>query len=274
MTLKYAIIGDPVEHSLSPVMHESGFKTINLDAEYHKIRISGSELREGLDFLKKNNYSGWNVTFPLKEIIVPFLDHLSPSASLIGAVNTVKVVAGRLYGHNTDGEGFVKSLTTKGFDFKNKKIVILGAGGAAKAIALTLARRNLDILILNRSVKKAEILARQVSALGSKASYGVLAKGDWLKEVDILIQTTPVGMHGENFLFDLQGIKYGCLVVDLIYNPLVTPFLAQASSYGCRIMNGLEMLLYQGALAWEYWFGMEAPIEAMRHSITVFLRDK
>ncbi|NLP44706.1 MAG: shikimate dehydrogenase [Peptococcaceae bacterium] len=269
MNLKYAIIGDPVEHSLSPVMHEAGFKYLNMNASYHRIRVSCSELKGGLDFLKKNNYSGWNVTYPLKEKIVPFLDHLTSSASLIGAVNTVKSVSGQLHGHNTDGEGLVESLVTKGYDLKNKKVVILGAGGAAKAITFALASRDLEIIILNRSVKKAENLAKQVAGLGGKASFGILARGSWLKEVDLLIQTTPVGMNGEDFLFDLQGIKYGSLAIDLIYNPYITSFLAQAQSYGCKTMNGLEMLLYQGILAWKYWFAIEAPVEIMRRSITV-----
>jgi len=274
MVLKYAVIGDPVEHSLSPIMHEAGYRALNMDATYHRIRVSSSTLKESLSFLKNNNYSGWNVTFPLKEEIVPFLDHLTASASIIGAVNTVKVVAGQLHGHNTDGEGFVKSLINNGYDLKNKKIVLLGAGGAAKAIALTLASRDLEILILNRSVKKAENLIRQIASLGGKASCGLLARGNWLKEVDLLIQTTPVGMKGEDFLFDLHGIKYGCLVIDLIYNPYVTSLLAQAKSYGCKTMNGLEMLLYQGALAWEFWFAIEAPMEAMRQSISFYMGDK
>jgi shikimate dehydrogenase len=267
MNMKYAIIGYPVEHSLSPLMHEAGFRALGLDAEYLRIPIQMSDLAEGVRLLQQNGYHGWNVTYPLKEQIISLLDTITPLASAIGAVNTVKVLEGSLQGHNTDGEGFIESLTTKGYDFRNKKAVILGAGGSAKAIAVALAQREVELHILNRTELKAKRLAKHISALGGKASWGILDSGQWLKSVDLLIQTTPVGMRGEEYLFNLKGINSLSWVIDLIYHPIITPFLLEAASYGCRTMNGLEMLLYQGALAWRFWLNMEAPISVMRKAL-------
>jgi len=265
--MKYAIIGDPVTHSLSPQMHTAGFKAAGIDAEYNRIHVPKSDLKTGIEFLKENHYSGWNVTYPLKEEIIPLLDIVSPPALQIGAVNTVKVVKGLLHGYNTDGEGFWQSLSDKGFILNQKKVVILGAGGAAKAIAVVLAEKQVDMLILNRDQGKARGLAEHVGRLGGSAAWGTLTAGTWLQEVDLLIQTTPVGMKGESLPFDLHGIRPSCWAVDLIYAPAITPFLRKAKQQGCETMNGLEMLLYQGVLAWKYWFNRQAPIAVMRRAL-------
>jgi shikimate dehydrogenase len=203
----------------------------------------------------------------LKEDIIPYLDQITPQAERIGAVNTVKVVDSILIGHNTDGEGFVQSLCTKGYSLNGKRVVILGAGGAAKAIAVTMVQQKCEILILNRNMDKAEHLAQNVVSLGGKAAGALLQKGHWLHEVDLLIQTTPIGMNGESYPFDLDGINSSAWVVDLIYHPAVTPFLEDAESQGCQTINGLEMLLYQGVLAWNFWLNIEAPVSVMRRAL-------
>ncbi len=265
--MKYAIIGYPVEHSLSPVMHQAGYKEVELKAEYHRIPVQSADLCQRIQYLKDNHYAGWNVTYPLKEDIIPYLDQISPEAERIGAVNTVKVVDSLLIGQNTDGEGFVQSIRTKGYSLQGKRVVILGAGGAAKAIAVAMVQHECEMLILNRDVNKAKRLARKVLSLGGKATGVLLEKGDWLHEVDLLIQTTPIGMNGESYPFDLAGINSSAWVVDLIYHPAVTPFLEDAESQGCQTMNGLEMLLYQGVLAWEFWLNIEAPVSVMRKAL-------
>lgn len=265
--MKYAIIGYPVEHSLSPVMHEAGFKAAGIKASYTVLPIKPDGLAQGIEYLKNNGYNGWNVTYPFKEAVIPYLDELSPHASFIGAVNTVKAEKGLLKGFNTDGEGFVYSLTSKGYDFTAKNIVILGAGGAAKSIAAALAVLKTKIFILNRTESKARFLSELVQTLGGTASWGTLRSGDWLKHVDLLIQTTPIGMKGENYPIDLKGINPSAWVIDLIYYPACTAFLAQASALGCRTMNGLEMLLGQGIMAWKIWLGCDAPVTEMRQSL-------
>jgi len=267
MKKKFAVIGFPIEHSLSPLMHEAGYKALGINAEYHRIPLRIDELGQGIDFLKINNYDGWNVTYPLKEHIMPLLDSITAQALAIGAVNTVKAAHGSLEGHNTDGEGFIESLLDKGYNFEGKKVVILGAGGAAKAIAVALANRKAELLILNRTEEKAKKLAGQVLDLGGRADWGVLAAGEWLRYVDLLVPTSAVGMGGEQYPLRLDGINPASCVVDLIYRPPVTLFLAEAADKGCKIINGLEMLLYQGALSWKIWLDIEAPVSVMRNAL-------
>ncbi|RJE48361.1 MULTISPECIES: shikimate dehydrogenase [unclassified Dehalobacter] len=265
--MKYAIIGYPVEHSLSPKMHEAGFKAAGLPATYDRITVQPIQLAESIGYLKNNHYDGWNVTYPLKEKIIPYMDVLTPEAQRIGAVNTVKVQNGRLYGHNTDGGGFIQALLSKGFIFEGKEVVILGAGGAAKAIAAALASLQVKMLILNRSEEKAGTLAGQVNRLGGNAASGNFARGCWLEVVDLLIQTTSIGMKDEAYTIDLQGLNPSAWAVDLIYHPAVTDFMAQAAACGCRSMNGLDMLLFQGILAWEFWLEQKAPLDIMRKAL-------
>lgn len=264
---KFAVIGCPVEHSLSPVMHNAGYKAAGINAEYERLLIQPESLGQAVKELKSGGYSGWNVTFPFKEQIIPYLDKVTEQAQRIGAVNTVKVDAGSLIGYNTDGEGFVKSVENNGFNLRGKKVIILGAGGAAKAIAFSLISRKAEIVILNRTPSKAEKLAEILTSAGGKASWGSFQPGGWLSEAELLIQTTSIGLRDEEFPFSLRGINPAALVIDLIYNPPVTKFLREAKRYGCKVMNGLEMLLYQGVLAWEIWFDQEAPVAAMKNAL-------
>jgi shikimate dehydrogenase len=263
----FAVIGDPIEHSLSPLMHNAGYEAANLKAKYHRFQVKPKYLAEAVAGLCALGFSGFNVTIPLKEQILPLLDDLTPQAQRAGAVNTVKIELGKKIGHNTDGDGFVRSVEEEIKSFKDKKAVILGAGGAAKGIALALAERGMQVYILNRTSEKGIKLAETIAGYGGQATSGTLAPGEWLKDLDLLVQTTSVGLHNEPFAFSLQGISQQALVVDIIFNPWETPFLQEARNQGCRTLNGLGMLLHQGALAWEYWLGGEAPIEAMQQAL-------
>lgn len=266
--MKYGIIGYPVEHSLSPVMHEAGFRKVGMNAQYSRILLPVNELAQGLGSLVEAGYSGINVTYPLKEAVLPFLKEISPQASVIGAVNTIKIMDGGLYGYNTDGDGFVQALREQGYDFKGRNIVILGAGGSARSIAASLAHLPIkEVTILNRTEEKARTLAELVQSLGGQASWGPLLEGEWLQKVNLLIQTTSIGMEGESYPLSLQGINSCAWVIDLIYHPPLTKFLAEAKYLGCRTMNGLDMLLWQGALAWKIWFAREAPVAKMRQAL-------
>ena len=202
-----------------------------------------------------------------------FLDTLTPQARRAGAVNTVKIHEGRRIGHNTDGDGFVRSVEAELNGFNGKKAVLLGAGGASKGIALALAEQGMQLHILNRTPEKARVLVQTIQREGGTATSGVFAPGDWLEDVDLLVQTTSAGLHGEPFPFSVEGISKQALVVDIIFNPRETAFLQEARKQGCRTLNGLGMLLYQGALAWEFWLGGQAPVEAMRHALEKQLRD-
>lgn len=263
----FAVIGDPIEHSLSPLMHNAGYQALGLEAEYQRFRVEPGNLAEGIKGLCALGFSGWNVTLPHKETVISLLDTLTPQAKRAGAVNTVKNLEGQLIGHNTDGDGFVRSIEGELKGFKGKKAVLLGAGGASKGIALALAEQGMELHILNRTPEKAKDLVQVIRQEGGTAASGEFAPGEWLKDVDLLVQTTSVGLHGEPFPFSLGGISQQALVVDIIFNPLETIFLHEAKKLGCRTQNGLEMLLYQGALAWEFWLGGQAPITEMRQAL-------
>ena len=279
MEKHFAVIGDPIEHSLSPVMHRAAFKAKGIEAEYQRFRVSPDNLGAAVSGLTALGFAGWNVTIPHKEKIIPFLHELTPEAKRAGAVNTVKVDSGRLIGHNTDGQGFVRSIETElvGTDsrgwFNGKNAVILGAGGAAKGIAFALADKGMNLHILNRTEEKAHELAGLVRAQGGEATGGELLPGKWLGQADLVIQTTSVGLKGEKFLFSLAEINPEALVVDIIFRPQETAFLREAKAKGCHTLNGLGMLLHQGVLAWEFWLGERAPLaemwDALRNRILV-----
>lgn len=267
MEKHYAVIGDPIQHSLSPWMHNAGYQAVGIDAVYQRFQVEASHLAEAVAGLRALGFSGWNVTLPHKEAILSLLDTLTPQAKRAGAVNTVKIDQGQLIGHNTDGDGFVRSVEGELNGFKGKKAVLLGAGGACKGIALALAAQGMHLHILNRTPEKAKELVQVIQREEGKASSGEFAPGDWLKDVDLLVQTTSVGLHSEPFPFSLEGISKQALVVDIIFNPMETFLLKEAKKLGCRTHNGLDMLLYQGALAWEFWLGGQAPVEEMRQAL-------
>jgi len=267
MEKHYAVIGYPIEHSLSPGMHKAGYEALGLDAEYQRFLVEPSHLTEAVEGLCALGFFGWNVTLPHKEQIISLLDVLTPQAQRAGAVNTVKIHEGQRIGHNTDGDGFVRSVEEELKGFQGKKAVLLGAGGASKGIALALTEQGMQVHILNRTYEKAEALVQAIQREGGTATSGVFAPGDWLSDVDLLVQTTSAGLHGEPFPFSVQGISEHALVVDIIFNPRETAFLQEAKKQGCRTLNGLGMLLYQGALAWEFWLGGQAPVEAMRQAL-------
>ncbi len=263
MELYFAVIGDPIAHSLSPVMHQAGYNALGLRAQYLKFKVETQKLPEAISGLRALGFSGCNVTIPHKESVIRCVDELTPEAQRAGAVNTIRFTPEKIIGHNTDGLGFVRSIQGKMDTFKGRQAVILGAGGAARGIALTLAELGMNLLILNRTPEKTSELVENIRCVGGSASSGELQPGAWLKSVDLLVQTTSVGLHGESYPFDLTGLSPQALVADVIFGPSVTPFLQNAQSLGCDTLNGLGMLLHQGALAWEFWLGGSAPVEQM-----------
>lgn len=267
MEKHFAVIGNPIAHSLSPAMHQRGYQAIGLEADYLRLKVETNDLPQAIQGLKALGFSGWNVTIPYKEQIMPFLDELTPEALRAGAVNTVKVENGRLIGHNTDGKGFVRSLEEICPLKKGMQVVLLGAGGAAKGIAMALIPYNVKIIILNRTYERAEQLAAWVNQQGGEATAEAWGAGSWLKTADVVVQTTSVGLKQDQYPFSLKGITPQTVVVDIIFNPWETLFLKEARELGCRTLNGAGMLLYQGALAWEFWLGGQAPVEAMKKGL-------
>lgn len=267
MEKHFAVIGYPIAHSLSPAMHQAGYEAVGYAADYQKFQVYPEELEKAVQGLKALGFKGWNVTVPHKEAIIPFLDELTVEAQRAGAVNTVKVNQGRLIGHNTDGSGFVRSLQEHMDLDSSKTIVLLGAGGAAKGIAMALAPFQVELLILNRTPERAAELARKIKEYGGLATQEAWVTGDWLTQADCVIQTTSIGLKKEEYPLSLQGIRPGTPVIDIIFNPWETPFLRSAKALGCKIVNGIDMLLYQGVNAWEFWHEDKAPVEAMRGAL-------
>lgn len=271
-TKTYGLIGYPVEHSLSPRMHNAAFKALKIDAEYKLFPLKEQDLASFLNNLKENNIYGLNVTVPYKEKVLPFLDKISPEAKLIGAVNTIRVLDNELEGFNTDGEGFLKHLTEDlKFNPKDKAIAVIGAGGAAKAISVYLAKSSPKrMAIYDIDKDKLSTLVNQlkenfnnleIQATDSLAGLNIAA-------VDLLVNATPIGMsETDPCLVDAGLIQKHVLVYDLIYNPKETKLLKSAREAGARTANGLGMLLYQGTLAFGIWTGKPAPVEVMRKGI-------
>lgn len=266
------LIGDPVAHSMSPAMHNAAFAASGLDFIYVPFRVKKERLEEAIGGLRGLNIRGLNVTIPHKVAVIPFLDGLDELAGKIGAVNTIVNEGGRLTGHNTDAGGFLRALVESGIEPAGQKVVILGAGGAARAIAFTLAENGASPVILNRKLEFgwAVSLAGQLEqAFNIKVAARELTEANLeaaLRRADILVNATSVGMspHTDETPIPRRLLKAELAVFDVVYNPRQTRLLAEAGAVGAVTISGLEMLVWQGALAFELWTGHKAPAALMR----------
>ena len=270
----YGLIGFPVKHSYSAVMHNAAFKELGIDARYDLFELRPEKLVEEFKGLLAKGVCGFNVTIPHKEEIAKFLDQLGREATLFGAVNTIKVNAdASTKGFNTDGLGFITHLKeVVGLDPQGKRISILGAGGAAKAVSIQLAKSRAKVISLfDIDRNKAKDLASKLQMNFSDCEIHLVSSADALleDELDLLINATPVGMHQDDpLVFDPNHIHPRLVVYDLIYNPAQTPLLQQARRKGCSgVFNGLGMLLYQGALSFKIWLEIEPPLKVMEEAL-------
>ncbi len=261
------LLGNPVAHSVSPAMHNAGFRALGLDAVYLAFDVPRGALGAAIYGLQALGAAGFNLTIPHKEAALKLLDDLAPAAAAIGAVNTVVRSGRHLVGHNTDAGGFTWALREEaGLDPRGRRAVILGAGGFARAVAYGLREAGAEVQVVNRSLERARLLAeslgRGITALEAGGGRALAA----LREADLVVNATPLGMHpavGGTPLEDLSPLKDGCVVVDGIFNPLTTRLVGEARHRGLRALGGLGTLVRQGALAWPLWFGREAPLSAM-----------
>jgi len=274
-----ALIGDPVDHSLSPLIHNVAFQHLKLNYVYVAFQVSSEDLKKALEGIKALKIHGLNVTMPLKTRIIPYLDMLDPISKKIGAVNTVLNQQGKLVGYNTDGAGALVALKANDQDPKGKKVLILGAGGAARAVAYTIVRDARETVILNRTKEKAEALARELrETFGDKVRHGALCKRSLEKEIkdaDVLINATSVGMHPQENETPVSRklLRSDLTVFDLVYNPPETRLLREAKATGAKTINGLSMLVHQGALSFEIWTGKKAPIDIMLKACSEELKN-
>jgi shikimate dehydrogenase len=270
----FAVLGDPIGHSMSPTMHNDLLSFYEIDAHYHPFKVNKEDLKTAIKGLKAIGVSGFNVTVPHKSSIIPFLDHVDELALSIGAVNTVVNENGNLVGYNTDGLGFIKGLDPYVSSFTDKKVLIIGAGGAARAIFFTMAKmRPLAIDIANRTVSKAKELIDSCPFESKSRSLSLEGAVDHLGEYDVVIQTTMIGMYPNitETPISLSNLKKQSLVCDIIYNPLETQFLLEARQRGAMVQNGIDMFVYQGALAFEKWTGIFPDVKRMRENVLLQL---
>jgi len=268
----FGLIGYPVKHSLSPLMHNAAFKALNLDARYGLFELKPQELENFLKSLSQKNIYGLNVTIPYKEQVIPFLDRLSAQAGLIGAVNTIRASQDKLEGFNTDGEGFLKHLTQDlGFSPEGKTVSLIGAGGAAKAVTVYLAKAGVKrVTIYDTQEEKLKDLLAHLKLNFKEIEFNQAhsIEGLNINNSDLLVNATSVGMKESDPLIVSEGQMHrGLLVYDLIYNPKETKLLKLAKEKGALVSNGLGMLLYQGMLSFEIWTGEIAPKELMRKAL-------
>ena len=265
----YGLIGDPVEHSFSPPMMNAAFSYMNLNASYLAFQVKAEEVPEAIAGIRALNFSGINVTVPHKSSVIPYLDEVSPLAKKIGAVNTISNVKGHLKGTNTDISGFLRSLKTSDFSPYQKKIAILGSGGSARALVAGLADAGaLSVIVYNRTSERAEKLVTDLSEHFPQTKLEPVSLNQIHETpLDLLVNTTTVGMFSSELPVDLKECKKISLLADIIYSPKQTSLLKQAEELGINAVNGIGMLLYQGCEAFTYWTGKQAPEEVMRDQL-------
>lgn len=265
------LLGNPLGHSISPPMHNRVFEVLGMDYCYIPVEVTTEKLRKVFSGLCEMNVAGFNVTIPHKIDVIEYLDEIDPLAETIGAVNTICVQNGKTKGYNTDGEGFMRCLEeeTK-VSVRGKKIFLLGCGGAARAIAMTLAFHGAEKIYLNnRTTTKAEQLATDINQKIRRCAEVVESSTKtfttFIADSDILINSTSLGMHPDNdtMPIDASFLSPELIVADIVYNPLMTRLLKTAQEKGCTIVPGLGMLIYQGAAAFRLFTGVEPLVAEM-----------
>ena len=269
-----ACFGQPVDENPTGVMQEAGFRELGLNWRYLTVEVAPAKLRDAIAGVRAFGMRGLNLTIPHKVAVMQYLDEIAPDAAVIGAVNTVRRDGDRLIGENTDGKGFLHGVRTDaGVDTQGKRAVVLGAGGAARAIVTELALAGAaEVLVVNRSVDRGQAMVADLAAKTGRAIRfepwsGVYAvPGD----TDILVNATSIGLYPDVTAMppvDLAGARHGMLVSDVVFNPPETPFLAAARRLGLPTLDGLSMLVYQGTIGFQLWTGHKAPAAVMKQAL-------
>ena len=269
MTSTYAVIGDPIDHSLSPNIHNAAFRSLNLDCTYIAYRIPKGELIAGVEALKTIKIAGFNVTIPHKIEMIKYLDVLDENCNLIGAVNTVSNDNGILKGYNTDMYGFLEPIKKRNLEIKGSQVLLVGAGGAARAIVAGLVKEKADkITIANRTQKNANELAEFTKKIGGKVDVISLQEIDKLiSEHKFIINSSSVGLRNEHSLIPTSNIDRNSIVYDVIYSPINTDLIEKSKKNNATVIYGYEMLLAQAAKAFEIWHKTEAPYDVMKKAL-------
>lgn len=269
----YGIIGYPLSHTLSPVMHNTALQACGLSGIYLPFPVVPERLAGVIEAARTLGIRGFNVTIPHKESIIPYLDEVDGEARECGAVNTVCIKDDKAWGYNTDGAGFMAALREAKVD-PGGLVVILGAGGAARAIGYNLARSGCELAITDLRPEKAEILAADINAALKRTAIALEMHAQrWkalLKEAQLVINTTPVGMYprvNEMPPLDLKAVNHNAVICDIVYNPVKTRLLKEAEQKGFKTVGGVGMLVHQGAISFRLFTGHEAPLQVMREAV-------
>jgi shikimate dehydrogenase len=273
------VIGDPVRHSLSPLLHNAAFRALDLDWVYLAFEVAPADLARAVDGMRALGVDGLSVTMPHKTEMVGLVDHVSATAEALDAVNCVARRRGALVGHNTDGDGFADALQLdEGFDIAGRRAVVLGAGGAARAVIRAVGQAGAaEVVVVNRTADRGE----QAAALAG--SVGRTGPPEAAKDADIVVNATSVGMGNlltpdgrpaPHFPIDPELLQPGQLVVDLVYEPIVTPLLEAARHRGAATVNGVGMLIHQAAHAFRLWTAEDPPLEVMSAAVLGELRRR
>lgn len=279
-TKVYGVIGDPIEHSLSPIIQNAAFAASKLDCAFLGFNVKTAEIRNAINGMRALGILGLNVTMPYKKTVINFLDEVDQTAMLLNAVNTIQNKDDKILGFNTDGIGALNALKNNGIDPKGKKIVLLGAGGAARAIAFALAEEAEEFSILNRTMKPAVDLANNLKQKFSNSkvivyTFSKLAIKANVAAADLLINATSVGMqpNPDQTIVERKWLKPKSTVMDIVYNPVETKLSKDAKAIGAKVISGVEMLIYQGAASFEIWTGHKAPVEVMKDAALKYLQS-
>jgi len=266
-----AIFGDPVEHTLSPAMHNTAFSELGMEYAYIAFHVTPGGLGEAVRAIRSLGFAGANITVPHKERVMEFLDDVDDEAARMGAVNTIVNDNGRLSGYNTDGRGFIMSLREDGgFDPASRRVFVCGAGGASRGVCFALASAGVRrIYLYDVDGPRMERLVMEAnSAFGRDFVRPSILDPDFIRGADLVVNATPLGMRESDPLPMPEGsFRAGQVVYDVVYNPAETKTLKAARSAGAKGVNGLGMLLYQGVLAFEHWFGRTPPAESMKRAL-------
>lgn len=263
-TRVYCLIGSPIEHSLSPAIHNASFRSMGLDCVYVAFDVKPHHLKQAVDALRALGIGGANVTHPYKSEVVKFLDEVSEESMVTCSVNTIVNEGGRLKGYTTDGYGGVRALVEALGSLEGLRIVVVGAGGAGRSLVYRLAKVRCEVCLMNRTVSRArEFIERLSGSSIAKLSYAGLDEHSYVSRADVLVNATTVGMTSPGTPISPSLLRDQMLVFDMIYTPLKTPLLIEAERRGIRTMNGIPMLVYQAAEAERLWLGLEPPVEVM-----------
>ena len=267
MSKTYAVIGDPIDHSLSPNIHNAAFRHSKLDHTYIAYKIPAGELAAGIEALKAIKIAGFNVTIPHKIEMMKFLDEMDTTCKVIGAVNTVLNENGKLKGYNTDMIGFLDPIKKKNFTIKNSQVLLLGAGGAARAIITAMIKEKASkISIVNRTQENANKLADFAKKIGGNVdTISIHEANKLITDYKFIINSTSIGMRNEPSPISTENTGKNSIVYDIVYQPINTDLIKKSKENGATIIYGYEMLLSQAACSFEIWHKMEAPYDAMKN---------